>query len=262
MAYGVGTPADDWNQDETNHPENKVLNSSLPNPLTNHEGTTRRFAEAASNNTRTVYSLIDPTMRGPGSKSVRGFFRIQDNKNAILSQDSIIKPYLGINSQTGHADGYIAFVSTGQTGTTSDVCVSLGVGVRGDIGLGTYRHIAYSASLGNTTEFNGLWMGLRVDTIKEDNDTHIKIYFVKGPANCSNLDAEGEPDWGSPVVDIVHQFGLTAPLVLTGTKVSDFASATPWQDGFAFFAFASGWGTGSAITQNVSYIDSVRIKKM
>ena len=107
MAYGVGTPADDWTQESSNHSENKNQNSSLANPLTAHGDYCRRWnSNNATDQVRTLYTLKDASFANVGSKSIRGFFRLQDLDHSTLgSISALVSPNMTIYD-TSNASNY------------------------------------------------------------------------------------------------------------------------------------------------------------
>ena len=261
MAYGVGTPANDWTQEVSNNTETKVLHSSMSNPLSNHGDYCRRFNPPNVDKVRTVYQLIDSNFQAVGNKSERIFFQCERTNSASLDGKQNVNPFVGINTPTNSDDGYIAMFS-GTTG--SNYGVFLGVsGVKDATGNGWPPYlnttIAY-ANIDNGTDANGKWYGMRMDITKEDTDAHIKIYIVEGSVDCSDLDANGEPDWGVPIIDIIHQLGNATPVVIAGTLYNSGSKflVDPLFDGKMF------WGvvTGNNSTSHRTFIDTISCRKI
>ena len=235
MAFGVGTPADDWTQETSNHSENKTPNSSLSDPLVNHGGYCRRWnSNSATAQVMTKYTLKDTSFANEGSKSIRGFFRMTDLHESFLSsKGTIVSPSLAIyNTIDTNLEGYT--VAYGDAGDGNSDHYGLMFGYGNGIRYEVLRADNY---LYTNIEANGAWIGMRLDVLKEDSDAHIKVYVVKGAVDCSTLDANGEPDWGSPIMDFIHYNGSAFVIPIVGTKLGDLPTATPLLDGRASFVF-------------------------
>ncbi len=262
MAYGVGTPADDWTQVYSNHSENKNQNSSLVNPLTAHGTYCRRWnSNSATAQARTLYTLKDASFANTGSKSIRGFFRLQDISHSTLySTADLVSPNVTIYD-TGDPSyyGYTVGYGDANDGNSGHCGLVFGYGYRDDVDEGIRHKVCrMDTNLYDLATAQEKWMGMRLDVIKEDQDAHIYIYVVDGPANCNDLDASGEPDWGSPVMEIMHYNGSDVASVITGTKLGNFNLTTPILDGQGAFGFCQKYQNNYMQT----FVDSISYKKM
>jgi len=260
MAYGVGTPADDWTQKLSHHTENKTPNSSLANPLTSHGPYCRRWdSNSATDRVMTQYILNNPSTN-VGSKSIRGFFRLEDIAHTGLDPISgrILAPHLSIyDTTTTNCIGYIIAYEDSGDGDDTHNGVQFGYGLLTNSYNGISSRVARADNyLYTDAEADGAWMGMRLDVLKEDNDAHIKVYVVKGVANCNALDANGEPDWGSPIIDLIHINGSGVVNPIVGTKVGNLPISTPILDGQASFGFNQYYKNGTMKT----YVDSISFK--
>ena len=264
MAFGVGTPADDWTQDYNDFHENKSTNASLPsNQLVNHGTYCRRFA--VNGDYKTIYRLTDSSdsIRNALVKSVRAFtYNELLTSSAYMSGFSGIIPFIGINgtmdagtgklSLSGSASSYFLSVFREDYGDDSTVAVQL---FQGFPHTGYSR--VYSDYIGTGIALNKDWIGLRLDASKIDQDLRLEGYVAIGHTVCDTLDAQGEPVW-TKVIDVTHRNGTNIPAVALGNLKNNFANSTPAFTGETFFgAFSS-----NADYDYYTYIDSVSCKKI
>jgi hypothetical protein len=259
MAYGAGTPADDWGQDYHQTTDSKSPNSSLTNPLTSHGANCRRI-NGGSDNKIVAYRLLDSSFTNDGSKSIRGFFRIEDSGRNPVDSEYFNRPRLIANAElaTGIINLNTGYHAVIHVNGSHEAVVSVGTRVHtssGD-GLSSYSAVI-SGAICTDSELKDLWMGMRLDVIKEDQDAHIKVYIAKGPAVCNNLDANGEPVW-TKYLDVKHIIGSNIPVVNLGTVTHNFGTTTPWTDGWMAFGSDNHYACPNCRT----YIDTISCKKI
>jgi len=252
MAFGVGTPADDWTQEISGVSENKVQHSSLTSPiLTNHGSYCRRFNAPSANDLKTFYKLIDPAYVTENSKSIRGFFRTEDTRGGtnvdfrFVNQPRLI---LNADDNAGSLDldtGYQAYI--GGAYTHIDLYLTMGLS---NSPVATVR-LSTAAD-----DFGQKWNGLRLDVIKEDQDAHILVYMAQGASVCDNL-TNGEPVW-TKMLDVIHVNGTTTPTILLGDTAYSFPTTVPVLSGYSAFGFHN----PETLSYYVTFVDSVSIKKM
>ncbi len=257
MAYGVGTPADDWYQIIADFDENPVKHShptlSTLNQLQNHSDKTRRIGASTATYQHTFYQYI-PGFNGANSYSVRMFFRF----HAIASASSwYLMPVIGLRcpdtggwNTTGINNGY--YLNFQKSGGQE----FFQFGDRWDFSQAQINRVLVQSADPNLDADD--WHAMRMDVIKEDNDQHIKAYYCKGATACGTL-TDGEPVW-TKMMDVIHLNGAPTPRVLQGNLTGSltFASVVPYASGSCM------WGAKNR-TNNFSdqlFCDSAKVSEV
>jgi len=124
-------------------------------------------------------------------------------------------------------------------------------------GFSTGGVIARAAS--SVASYAGDWAAMRLKSVREGDDMRLRAYYVTGYADVDTLDANDEPDWGSPLIDVYHRNGSTTPDIIVGTSVNNFGTTTPIYAGDYGFVVTNVGTNGISVD---TWIDSPRAKRM
>ena len=259
MAYGVGTPADDWIRYQGSDPpsSSKIANSGLASPLTNHGANCRRWNHptgAVLANQYAYYKYSNPAFNAAKAHSIRACVRTSNLAGAIIRL--ILKSNFAGGTPSAALFYSVCFVTRPATNKISLQCSK---NMSSDC-FGDYTNPAvdwvHSPALTNNT-----WWGLRFDAMRQGDDMRLTCYTTNAP---DVLDGSGEPAWVKGI-DYYHQLGNNVPVLIynnpaySGTYLRDWGGMAPIYSGDAAFVATNILAAGAGI---YTHADSIRIKQM
>lgn len=267
MAYGVGTPADDWVRYLSATPpgDSKVVHASLSNALLNHGINCRRFNSVSGGGTQArYYKYINAAYNPAKAHSIRGLLRAGDAgiTTGFLILNSDVSPPGALSTNPSDYRFYAVNMrmSSGNRGITLTSSKLLS---SWNPPQATYT----VKSVGDDTNVVvNDWYYCRLDAMRQGDDMRLTCYFVKKSAACDSLDAYGEPAWGDPVIDCYHVLGNGTPQIIDGCGVS----ASNWNTTTPHYGDGTDYIGAPGISMSQGYVgegyywhfDSIRIKQM